>query len=65
MLTAEERAKVDQAASKLAIARQGNDGELIEQAIKNLEQESEVFIARRMNRSVQQVMKGHRVEEFE
>ncbi len=65
LLTAEERAKVDQAASKLAIARQGNDGELIEQAIKNLEQESEVFIARRMNRSVQQVMKGHRVEEFE
>ncbi len=65
LLSAEEQEKIEQAKIKLVLARQGNDGELIEQAIKVLEQESEEFIARRMNRSVQQVMQGHRIEEFE
>ena len=45
--------------------RYDDDGELIKRSIKELEHECEAFIARRMNRSVQQVMKGHRVEEFE
>ena len=65
LLTKEESAKIEQAKSILLSARQGGDGEIIKQAIKNLENESEEFIARRMNRSVQQVMKGHKVEEFE
>jgi molecular chaperone HscA len=65
LLTADELAKIEQAKSILLKARGGDDGELIMQAIKDLEDESEEFIARRMNRSVQQVMKGHRVEEFE
>ncbi len=65
LITKEEFAKIEQAKSILLSARQGNDGEKIKQAIKSLENESEAFIARRMNRSVQQVMKGHKVEEFE
>ncbi len=65
LLTTDELAKIEQAKSILLKARGGDDGELIMHAIKSLEDESEEFIARRMNRSVQQVMKGHRVEEFE
>lgn len=65
LLSELEREKIIQAKNSLEIAREGGDSELIKQSIKNLEHESEHFIARRMNRSVQQVMKGHRVEEFE
>ncbi len=65
LLSEQERVKIEQAKNNLENAQQSSDSELIEQAIKNLEQESEVFITRRMNRSVQQMMKGHRVEEFE
>ena len=65
LLTEEERYNIDLAKDKLVAARQGEDGDLIEKSIKHLEQVSEEFIARRMNRSVQQVMKGHKVEEFE
>jgi len=65
LVTNDELAKIEQAKSILLKTRQGDDGELIMQAIKDLEDESEEFIARRMNRSVQQVMKGHKVEEFE
>ena len=65
LLTKDELAKIEQAKSILLQARQGDNGELIMQAIKGLENDSEEFIARRMNRSVQQVLKGHRPEEFE
>ena len=65
LLTKNERKKIELAREKLIAARQSDDSELIKQSIKNLEQESETFIARRMNKSVQQVMKGHHIEEFE
>jgi molecular chaperone HscA len=65
LLTKDELAKIEQAKNNLITARQSDDGDAIMQAIKDLESDSEEFIARRMNRSVQQVMKGHRVEEFE
>ena len=65
LLTADELAKIEQSKSILLNVRNGDDADLIKQAIKDLEEESEEFIARRMNRSVQQVMKGHRPEEFE
>ena len=65
LLTDKELARIEQAKSVLLKMRQGDDEEKIKQAIKNLEDESQEFIARRMNRSVQQVMKGHKVEEFE
>lgn len=65
LLSVEEMAEINQAENELKIARKKGDGELIEQSIKNLEKESETFIARRMNRSVKRAIKGHRVEEFE
>jgi len=65
LLTQAELAKIEQSKSILLKVRQGDDGDVIMQAIKDLESESEDFIARRMNRSVQQVMQGHKVEEFE
>ena len=37
----------------------------IKAAIKNLEKESEAYVARRMNLSVTQAMTGHKVDEFE
>ncbi len=65
LLTAQEFANIERSKSKLVKARKSDDGELILQAIKDLENESEEFVARRMNYSVQKVMKGHRPEEFE
>ncbi len=65
LLSEEEKTKIEIAKEKLVAARRGKDTELIKQSIKKLEQASEEFIARRMNRSVQQVMKGHKVQEFE
>ena len=64
LLTEEELATIEQAKHNLLTARQSDDEEKIKLAIKQLENESEEFIARRMNRSVQQVMKGHKPEEF-
>ena len=65
LLTEEERANIERAKSILLKTRQGDDGDAIKQAITDLESISEDFIAQRMNRSVQQVMQGHKIEEFE
>ncbi len=65
LLSDHEKEKIEQAKDNLFKARQGIDDESIKQAIKNLENESEEYIARRMNRSVQKMMQGHRVEKFE
>jgi molecular chaperone HscA len=53
------------ARASLSGARQGDDPEVIKQAIKQIEQASEEYVARRMNRSVQSMMAGHKIEEFE
>ncbi len=42
----------------------GGDADAIAAAVKALEQCSEAYVARRMNRSVRRVMHGHAVEEF-
>jgi len=65
LLDAEERAAIEAAREGLVQARGGSDPEAIEQAIKALESASETFVARRMNRSVQGMMQGRSVEEFE
>lgn len=65
LLSVQEQEKIRQARTELEDACQGDDSERIKQAVENLEQASEPFVARRMNRSVQQVMRGHRVEEFD
>jgi molecular chaperone HscA len=53
------------ARGQLSESRQGADPEAIKQAIKQLEKVSEEYVARRMNRSVQSMMAGHKIEEFE
>ena len=65
LLSVEERETIMQARMALEDACDGKDGESIKQAVEKLEHASETFVERRMNRSVQRVMRGHRVEEFE
>ena len=65
LLSDQEKTRIEQAKNNLISAKQGNDIEKIKLAIKDLEGECEEFIARRMNRSVQNMMQGHRIEEFE
>ena len=49
----------------IACRNDATDPEQIKQAIKDLEQQSEEYVARRMNSSVRSMMQGHKVEEFE
>ncbi len=65
LLSEEERKAIEACRQNLIRTRAGQDEELIKTAIKSLEAQSEEYIARRMNRSVQNLMQGHRVEEFE
>lgn len=65
LLNEEELETILAARASLSDARQGDDPEAIKQAIKQIEQASEEYVARRMNRSVQSMMAGHKIEEFE
>ena len=65
LLSEKEKIKIEEAKNNLLSVSKERDSESIKQAIKDLESECEEFIARRMNQSVQKMMKGHRVEEFE
>lgn len=65
LLTSGEQEAIDQVRTKLEDACEGGDSEQIKQAITDLEHASETFVQRRMNRSVQKVMRGHHLEEFE
>jgi molecular chaperone HscA len=65
LLSAEEMQSIMTARGQLSESRQGEDLEAIKQAIKQLEKVSEEYVARRMNRSVQSMMAGHKIEEFE
>lgn len=65
LLSASEQEAIDRARARLEDACEGRDNEQIKQAIANIEHASETFVERRMNRSVRQVMRGHRVEEFD
>jgi molecular chaperone HscA len=65
LLNEQEMAHIESARDALRQARQGDDMEAIKQAIKAVEAASEEYVARRMNKSVQSMMAGHKVEEFE
>jgi len=65
LLNEQEMAHIESARDALRQARQGDDMEAIKQAIKAVEVASEEYVARRMNKSVQSMMAGHKVEEFE
>ena len=65
LLTSEERAAVDASLANLAdIAEQSTDPKAVEAAIKQLEQDCEFYVERRMNSGIQKAMAGHRVDEF-
>lgn len=64
LLSAEERELLLSKRADLAAVSQTEQLDVIEQAIKQLEQAAETYVARRMNASVRAAMAGHTVDEF-
>ena len=60
---AAERQVIDDAAAHLSEVAQGDDVDAIEQAIKNVDKQTQDFAARRMDQSVRRALKGHSVDE--
>ena len=55
--------EIDTAAAHLSEVAQGDDVDAIEQAIKNVDKQTQEFAARRMDKSVRSALKGHSVDE--
>lgn len=65
LLDATERGRVEDALSHLDNIAAGDDPEAIKLATEGLERTCDFYVERRMNRSIQDAMAGHKVEEFE
>jgi len=63
LLSAAERAEIDDAVAQLRAVADGDDTDAIEQAIKNVDKQTQEFAARRMDQSVRTALKGHSVDE--
>ncbi|WP_194206168.1 Fe-S protein assembly chaperone HscA [Superficieibacter sp. 1612_C1] len=63
LLSVAERQVIDEAAAHLRVAAEGDDTDAIEQAIKNVDKQTQEFAARRMDQSVRSALKGHSVDE--
>ncbi|SCC60555.1 Fe-S protein assembly chaperone HscA [Kosakonia oryziphila] len=63
LLSAAEREVIDEAVAQLRSVADGNDTDAIEQAIKNVDKQTQEFAARRMDQSVRTALKGHSVDE--
>ena len=63
LLSAAERQEIDEAAAALSAVAEGNDTDAIEQAIKNVDKQTQEFAARRMDQSVRVALKGQSVDE--
>ena len=63
LLSAEERADIDATIVVLHAAAAGDDIDAIEQAIKNVDKQTQDFAARRMDESIRKALKGHSVDE--
>ncbi|EKS9201612.1 Fe-S protein assembly chaperone HscA [Enterobacter cloacae] len=63
LLSAAERQVIDEAATHLSVVAQGNDADAIEEAIKNVDKQTQDFAARRMDKSVRVALKGQSVDE--
>ncbi|ELY4302154.1 Fe-S protein assembly chaperone HscA [Cronobacter turicensis] len=63
LLSAIERAAIDDAMAQLRAAADGDDASAIEDAIKNTDKQTQEFAARRMDESIRQALKGHSVDE--
>jgi len=64
LLTAEEKVLIANARDKLVESAAGDDPDRIKKAIKELEATCEGFVARRMNTSIRDAMKGHSIDEY-
>ncbi|HED2609634.1 TPA: Fe-S protein assembly chaperone HscA [Citrobacter koseri] len=63
LLSAAERQVIDDAAAHLSEVAQSDDVDAIEQAIKNVDKQTQEFAARRMDKSVRRALQGHSVDE--
>ncbi|MNB90109.1 Chaperone protein HscA [compost metagenome] len=63
LLSAAERQAIDDAIVQLRAVADGDDADAIEQAIKNVDKQTQEFAARRMDQSVRTALKGHSVDE--
>jgi molecular chaperone HscA len=63
LLSKAERAEIDSAMVALSVAAKGDDTDAIEQAIKNVDKQTQEFAARRMDESIRKALKGHSVDE--
>jgi molecular chaperone HscA len=56
---------VEQALDALKAVARADDQKLIKAAIEGLEGACGFYVERRMNKSIQQAMSGHKVDEFD
>ena len=63
LLSAAERQVIDDAAARLSAVAVGDDADAIEEAIKNVDKQTQDFAARRMDKSVRVALKGQSVDE--
>ena len=54
---------IDDAAARLSAVAVGDDADAIEEAIKNVDKQTQDFAARRMDKSVRVALKGQSVDE--
>ncbi len=64
LLTPTEESEIDNAVEVLIKAVDGTDSTAIENAIKQLDKQSQEFAARRMDSSIRQALSGHSVDEI-
>lgn len=64
LLTPTEESEIDNAVNELIKAVEGTDPIAIENAIKQLDKQSQEFAARRMDSSIRQALSGHSVDEI-
>ena len=63
LLSEEEQKNLNQYKQAVLQSRQGSDTNTIKQSIKNLEQAAELFVAQRMNDSIQSYLSGQSINE--
>ncbi len=64
LLTKQQETVIDQAVNNLIETVQGSDPSAIENAIKQLDKQTQDFAARRMDNSIRQALSGHSVDEI-
>jgi molecular chaperone HscA len=64
LLSAEEKQQIEQAIAAMMVAAEGLDPQMIKQAIEVVDQHSQEFAQRRMNKSIRKALAGHKVSEI-